>query len=52
MFGILKDIVSETVKTIKTVDDAVTDVYKEVKACAEDMGVGPESLRNMIKGKE
>jgi hypothetical protein len=49
MFGIFADIVKETVKTVKTVDRAVTDVYKGAKESAEELGVGPRSIREAIK---
>ncbi|SEN20287.1 hypothetical protein [Paenibacillus sp. OV219] len=48
MFGILKDLVNDTLKSVKVVDDAVTDVYKDVK---KEYGLDHESLRNLIKGK-
>lgn len=49
MFGILRDLAKEAVKTVKTIDDAVTDVYLGAKESAEELGVGPESMREAIE---
>lgn len=51
MFGILKDIAKETVKTVKCIDEEVTNIYHKAKEVTEDMGIGPESIRNMMRGK-
>lgn len=51
MFGILKDITKETIKTVKTIDEEVTNIYHEAKEATEEIGIGPKSIRDIIKGK-
>lgn len=49
MFGIFADMAKETIRTVKCVDDAVTDLYRDVKQTTEEMGIGPESQREFIR---
>lgn len=51
MFGIIKDITKETIKTVKTIDEEVTNIYHEAKEVTEELGIGPKSIRDIIKGK-